>query len=153
MIAVVRPDSWDLPLLVHVGGAMLLVGTLVVAAAAFGGAWRQGEPAASSALSRLGFRTITFGVIPSFLLMRIGAELIASKEDVDDNAAWIGVGYIVSDLGLLLLIVMTILGAVAFRRIRARSGGSGAARAVTMLSALLILGYLVAVWAMATKPT
>jgi hypothetical protein len=31
MLAVVRPDAWNLPLLVHVAGAMLLVGFVAVA--------------------------------------------------------------------------------------------------------------------------
>ena len=33
MIAAVRPDSWNLPLLAHVAGAMVLVGALVLVAA------------------------------------------------------------------------------------------------------------------------
>lgn len=34
MLAVVRPDSWNLPLFLHVLGAMVLVGTLATAAVA-----------------------------------------------------------------------------------------------------------------------
>ena len=32
-VAAIRPDSWDFPLFLHVTGAMLLVGALVVVAA------------------------------------------------------------------------------------------------------------------------
>ena len=152
MIAIVRPDSWELPLLVHVGGAMLLVGALVVAAAGFVGAWRQGEPAAATALSRLGYRAVVLGVIPAFIVMRVGAEWVASEEDVGEPT-WVNIGYMTSDTGLLLLIATTILGAVAYRRLRSRGGGTGAARAAAVLSLLLIALYVVAIWAMATKPT
>jgi len=32
-LLVIRPDEWNLPLLLHVGGAMVMCGALVVAAA------------------------------------------------------------------------------------------------------------------------
>lgn len=40
MLAAIRPDSWNLPLLLHVFGAMVLVGGLVVAVAAQFLAWQ-----------------------------------------------------------------------------------------------------------------
>jgi len=39
-MAVVRPDSWDFPLLLHVLGAMLLVGSLLFVTVTLIGAWR-----------------------------------------------------------------------------------------------------------------
>lgn len=146
--AVVRPDAWSLPLLVHVGGAMLLVGALVVVLAVTAGALRRGDDAA--VLTRLGFRGLLLGVLPSYVAMRAGAEWIASKEGVADDSTWIGIGYGAGDGGLLLAIVATVLAWRAARRGAAGPGGSG--RAVVVLSALLIVAYALAIWAMTAKP-
>lgn len=137
-----RPDAWELPLFVHVLGAVALVGTLVVVLAVSAAAARGGDGAA--ALSRLSFRTLLIGVLPSYIVMRVGAEWIASEEDVDDPT-WVGIGYMTSDPGLLLTLIAIGLAWRASRR-----GTSG--RAVIVLVAALLLAYAVAVWAMTTKP-
>jgi hypothetical protein len=143
MIGAVRPDDWNLPLLLHVGGAMLLVGSLVtVAGLAIAG--RRGD---SAALMRLAFRTLLLGVIPSYLLMRVGAELIFSKENVDDDAAWVGIGYIASDLGAVLIIIATIVAGVG-----RKSGGSRSRVATASLTLIVLTAYVIAIWAMAAKP-
>ena len=130
-------------LLLHVGGAMLLVGSLVtVAGLAIVG--RRGD---SAALMRLAFRTLLFGVIPSYLLMRVGAELIFSKENVDDEATWVSIGYIASDLGALLIIIATIVAGVG-----RKSGGSRSRVATTALTLIVLTAYVIAIWAMAAKP-
>ena len=148
MLAIIRPNEWELPLLVHVAGAMLLVGALVVVAAASAGALRRGDDAA--VLTRIGFRGLLLGVLPSYVVMRAGAEWIASEEAVGDPA-WVGIGYGVADGGLLLAIIATVL---AWRAARRGAGGpGGAGRAVVVLSALLIVAYVVATWAMTAKPT
>jgi hypothetical protein len=93
-------------------------------------------------------------------VLRISAEWIADKEgwnDVPDDAipAWIDIGYITSDVGALFLIVSLIAGGIAVRRAR-RAGGetSGTAtRIATVLVSLMLVGYLVAIWAMTTQPT
>jgi len=146
--AIVRPDGWSLPLLVHVAGAMLLVAALIVALAVTAGALRRGDDAA--VLTRLGFRSLLLGVLPAYVVMRAGAEWIASEEAVGEPA-WIGIGYGAADGGLLLAIVATVLAWRAARRGAAGPGGSG--RAVLVLSLLLILAYAVAIWAMTAKPS
>lgn len=145
MFAIVRPDSWNLPLLVHVAGAMLLVAALVVVLALAAHALRRGDDAA--ALARPVFRTLLIGVLPAYVVMRAGAEWVASEEAVGDDAAWIGIGYIVSDAGLLLILIATGLAWRASRR-----GNGGPSRAVAVLSAILVVAYIVAVWAMTSKP-
>jgi hypothetical protein len=148
MLAIIRPDSWSLPLLVHVGGAMLLVGSLVVVAAVSAGALRRGDDAA--VLTRLAFRGLLIGVLPAYVVMRGGAEWIASEEAVGDPT-WVGIGYGVGDGGLLLAIIATVLAWRATRRGAAGPGGSG--RAVLVLAMLLIAAYALAIWAMTAKPT
>ena len=149
MLAATRPDDWDLSLVVHVGGAMLLVGALVGAVGVMAGALRRGEDAA--ALTGLAFRALLLGVLPSYVVMRAGAEWIASKEGLgDSDLAWIGIGYSTADGGLLVAIIATVL---AWRAGRRRGGPGGAGRAVVVLSALLLIAYAVAIWAMTTKPS
>lgn len=144
MLAIVRPDAWNLPLFVHVAGAMLLVGALVVVLAVTAGALRRGEDAA--VLTRLGYRTLLLGVLPAYIVMRAGAEWIASESAVGDPT-WVGIGYGTADGGLLLTIAAIVLAWRATRR-----GAGGSARAVFVLSALLIVAYAVAIWAMTAKP-
>lgn len=146
-----RPDGWNFPLLLHVAGAMLLVGSLTLVTATLVGAWRDG----SLTLVRSGFRAILLGVIPSFLLMRLAAEWIASKEGLEDSdVTWINIGFMTSDIGLLLIIIATVAAGVAVRR-AGRSGGAAGvgARIATLLVGLLLAAYLVAIWAMTTKPS
>ena len=148
MVAIVRPDSWNLPLFVHVAGAMLLVGALVVVTVAMAAALRRGDGV--EVLTRLAFRALLIGVIPSYVLMRAGAEWIASEENIPDELDWVGIGYIVADLGLLLTLITAVLAWRAARR--GADGPGGAGRAAFVLAAVLIVAYGVALWAMATKP-
>jgi len=148
-VAVIRPDGWDLALLVHVGGAMVLVGSLAAVMTSLVLSRRDD----GAALTRIGFRTLLFGALPAFVLMRAGAEWINSKEDVPDDPSWIGVGYGASDGGLVLLIVVTVLAGLAVRRLRREGGRSpGLVTAASVLIALTIAGYALAIWAMTTKP-
>jgi hypothetical protein len=147
MLGTIRPDDWNLPLLVHVAGAMLLVGALVVVLVVAVAAQRRGDGAA--ALTRLGFRGLLLGVLPSYVVMRVGAEWIASEEGVGDPA-WIGIGYSVADGGLLLAVIATVVAWGATRRGAGGAGGLG--RAVVGLSAVLLFAYAVAIWAMTAKP-
>jgi hypothetical protein len=148
MIAAIRPDAWDFPLFLHVAGAMLLVGALVVVVATMAGAQRHGD--GTQVLTRLAFRTLLVGVLPAYILVRASAEWIASKEDVPGDVDWIGIGYAVADGGLLLTIIAAVLAWRAARRGAAGPGGLG--RAVLVLAAVLIVAYGVAIWAMAAKP-
>ena len=156
-----RPDEWNLPLFVHVFGAMTLVGSLVVAAW-FLFASRRGD--ALDAV-RWGWRTLLFAALPAYIVMRVGAEWILSKEHLENaDFAWIGIGFIISDAGALVLLVALVAAGIAVRRagrpraaaVAAGTGSAGAGGAGVAIAAwatsLLIVAYLVAVWAMATKP-
>ena len=151
--SVTRPDSWDLPLFVHILGAMLLVGGLTLSAVSLIGAWRSG----SAALTKLGFMSLFYGALPGYVVMRAGAQWIAHKEGLDnDNVdlSWINIGFSVSDLGFVLLVVSLIIGGISVRRINRGEGGtpSVSARIATGLISVFLLACLVAVWAMTTKP-
>ena len=107
MLAAIRPDDWNFPLLVHVLGATLLVGGLVAAVTALLLGWRRD----SQFYARFGFRTLLFVALPAYLVMRIGAEWIYSKENFSEEhePGWLGIGYITADFGGLLLLLLTII--------------------------------------------
>jgi hypothetical protein len=145
MLASVRPGSWNLPLFLHVLGAMTLFGG-TLAVAAFG--WAAARRPERELLARVTFRTLLAVVLPAWIVMRIGAAWIESKEDISGDPAWIGVGYAVSEPGLIVLLA-TI--GVAYWAIRVRGAG-WQPRAVAVLASLYLVALAVAWWSMSTKP-
>jgi len=152
VLAAIRADDVNLPLFLHVLGAMLLVGTLFVVAAATVIGWRRSSDAVG--LTRFSLRTLLIGVLPSYILMRVGAQWTEAKQDYPDDfdPAWLGIGYVTADIGALLILVSIILSALGLRRLRSGSG-LRFGRAVGGISTLLLVAYLVAVWAMTAKPS
>lgn len=152
VLAAIRPDDWNFPLLMHVFGAMILVGGLVTAVTALLLGWRRD----SAFYSRLGFWSLLVIALPGWFVMRIGAQWIYSKEnfDEDNEPGWVGIGWITADLGGLLLLITIILTGIGVRRLRSRPDGgtSVLARLGSVLATLLLLAYTVAVWAMTAKP-
>ena len=157
VLAAIRPDEWNLPLLVHVFGAMVLVGGLVTALAFQVLGWRRQDAATATSLARLGFRTLLFVAFPAWWVMRIGAEWIYSEEDWESAAeepAWIGVGWITSDGGGVFLLLGLVLAGIGARRLaRSETGSSALVRISTVLVTVAVLFFLVAVWAMSAKPS
>jgi hypothetical protein len=154
MLAAIRPDSVNLPLLIHVLGAMMLVGTLLGVTLVTVLGWRSRENAPG--LSRFALKMLLLGVLPAYLLMRVGAQWTESesKYPEDFEPSWLGVGYITADAGALLILISLILGAIGLRKLRDGStGGVRFARIVGVISIILLAAYVVAVWAMTTKPT
>jgi len=150
VLALIRPDSWNFPLFVHVLGAVVLVGGLVTCASAL--ALAKGD----ARLLRLGYWSLVAVSLPGYIVMRIGAQWILAKEHLDDLPdklvpTWVGIGFLVADIGGLLLLITLIVGGIGIRRLR--SGGGAALLKVTLvLSVVLLAAYVVAVWAMAGKP-
>lgn len=146
-----RPDDIDVALLVHVLGAMVLVGGLLTAAAAAIIGWRD----EGIALRRLSYKTLLWVAFPGYIVMRIGAQWTESKEQLDtlpDDPTWLGIGYITADVGGLLLLIALILGGMGLRR-AGRGGGSGLLKATGVIATVLVAVYVVAVWAMGAKPS
>ncbi len=154
-LAFVRPDDWNFPLFLHVLGAMVMVGALVLALGYLAAAWRGDSPGSL----RLGFRVLLYGAVPSFLVMRLAGQWIYSKEGLDDlptDPSWINIGFSIGDIGLLFLVIATVVAGVGARRATAGEGGAntgvGSVRVAAVCTGLLLLAYLVAIWAMTTKP-
>ena len=147
-----RPDDINVALLVHVLGAMVLVGGLLTAASAAIIGWRD----EGIAMRRFSYKTLLWVAFPAYIVMRVGAQWVEAKENLDDLAedpAWLGIGYITADLGGLLLIIALILGGIGLRRSRKGGGGAGLLKATGVIATLLVAVYIVAVWAMGGKPT
>jgi NADH:ubiquinone oxidoreductase subunit 6 (subunit J) len=142
MLAIVRPDSWNFPLFLHVLGAIVLVGATAATCLLAAGSQR------SPWLRRVAFRTLVFVVVPAWLLMRVAGQWIDSKEDISGDPTWLGIGFIVGDLGLVILLVTIGLGWWSVRRPdRAWPG-----KAVAGLAGLYLVALLVAMFAMSGKP-
>jgi hypothetical protein len=139
MILATGRDSF--PLFLHVLGAMLLVGVVLSALIL-----TLAGPAIGQ---RRVFPTLLVAGIPSYLVMRVGAQWIYSSEGLDkatEDPAWIGIGFMAADIGALVLLV-TIGVAFWWRR----SGRPVAARIVAGLSAVYLLLLAVAWLAMSGK--
>ena len=142
VLAAIRPDDWNLPLFVHILGAMALVGARVLVLVAL--AERD---------IRLGYRSLRFGVVPGWIVMRGAAEWIAEKEKVNDIQpvpSWVDIGYSVADPMLLLIIIATVCAGLAARR--EQRGGALRGTAL-VLTGIMLIAAVIAIWAMSTKPT
>jgi hypothetical protein len=150
MLAAVRPDSWNFPLFLHVLGAMVLVGGLVTSTSAL--AFAKGD----AKLLRLGYWSLLAISLPGYVIMRIGAEWIASKEGLDELPdrlvpAWLDIGLLVADAGALVLLIALVVGGIGVYQLR-QGKGAGLLKVTLVLSLVLLAAYVVAVWAMAGKP-
>jgi hypothetical protein len=150
---IIRPDSWNLPLFVHVAGAMAVTAAVVIAVAALALAWRAtGEERA--AITRFAFRTLLFAGVPAWFVMRIGAAWIYSREPYTgkNDPNWVGIGFSTAEPSGVLILLATILTWLGLRRLRS-GGGGGLVKAGTVLASLVTVLYVIAIWAMTTKPT
>jgi uncharacterized membrane protein len=155
VLAAIRPTGWDFPLFLHVLGAMILVGGLVVAVSMQLLAWRRRNPADVAAFSRGAFWALLTVALPGWVVMRVGGDWIRSKEGYSgpDDPSWLGFGYFAADLGFVVLLVTVLLAGLGVRRLRRSGGGTSIlGRIATPLATILLTLYLVAVWAMTAKP-
>ena len=99
--------------------------------------------------------SLFYGALPGYIVFRAASEWILDKEGLADaDLAWIDIGYMVSDMGALLLIIALVIGGISVRRrTRGEAVSAISARIVTGLVSLVLVAYLVAIWAMTTKPT
>ena len=151
VLAVIRPNEWELPLFIHTLGALAVVGGLTFATAMLFSAWRD----RSAPNVRLALRSLTLGVLPAFVVLRVSAEWIADKEgyaDLDEPPDWIDIGYIVADAGFLLILIPTLLAWAALRKARSDTPPGATVTIAAVLISLALVANLIALWAMTTKP-
>jgi hypothetical protein len=151
LLAAHRPTDWNFPLFLHVFGAMILVGGLLTGASLL--AFARGDVRSL----RLGYWSLLAVALPGYVVMRIGAQWIYSKEGWDDlpsgvdDPTWLGIGYVVADIGALLVLIALILGGIGVRRLK-DGRGTGLLKATMVIAWLVLAAALVAVWAMSGKP-
>ena len=142
MLAIVRESSWNLPLFLHVLGAIAVTGA--TAAAFVCAVYSRRWPWLRLVLAR----TLLFAVFPAWLLMRLGGAWEDSRSPIGNGSGWLGVGYVVGDVGFVLLVAAMILGAVGVRR----PGRNWPIGAVAVLTGVYFVALIVAMVAMTGKP-
>src|SRR5262249_36686174 len=97
MLAAVRPNSFNLPLFLHVLGATLTFG-ITATVAILGFAATRADPERSLWLRGLAFKLAFFVLVPAFIVMRAAAQWIVGKEypGGHDEPGWVSVGFIVT---------------------------------------------------------
>jgi hypothetical protein len=152
VLAAIRPDEQSFALLLHLVGATVAFGALLACATSL--ALAQGE----TRLLRLGYFSLLLVALPGLILLRLAGEWLYRLQNWNDlpeqieEPTWLGIGFIVADLGGLLLLVALALGGLGIYRLRRGTGGTLLLRLTLVASLILILAYVVAVWAMTGKP-
>ena len=131
VLAAIRPDEQSFALLLARGEARLL---------------------------RLGYFSLLLVGLPGLILMRLAGQWLYNLQHWDDlpdqidEPAWLGIGFVVADWGGLLFLLSLALGGVGIYRLRQGKSATGLLNATMLISLVLIVAYVVAVWAMTGKP-
>ena len=152
MLAAIRPDEQSFALLLHLVGATVVFGALLASATSI--LLARGD----TRLLRLGYFSLLLVGLPGLILMRLAGQWLYNLQHWDDlpdqidQPAWLGIGFIVADWGGLLFLLSLALGGIGIYRLRHGKGGTGLLNATMLISLVLIVAYVVAVWAMTGKP-
>jgi hypothetical protein len=143
VIAFSRP-FW--PLFLHVLGSMVLVGAVLVAVIVSWVGWRR---PALPVLARTAFWSLVAVGIPAYVVFRVAAQIIYDDEKDafgGSDPTWVGIGFAVSELGLLIL-----LATIGFAFWWRRTGKPVAPRIVAVLSSVYLVLLAIAWLAMSGK--
>jgi hypothetical protein len=152
MLAAIRGPGQDFPVLLHIVGATIVFGALLASAASL--ALARGEVR----LLRLGYFSLLLVGLPALILMRLSGQWIYDKQGWDDvpdklHPTWLPIGFVVADYGGMLLLVALALGGIGIFRLRSGKGGSTLLKLTMVIALILIVAYIIAVWAMTGKPS
>ena len=152
VLAAIRPGEQDFALLLHLVGATVVFGALLASSTSL--LLARGD----ARLLRLGYFSLLVVGLPGLILMRLAGEWLYQLQHWDDvserfgEPSWLGIGFVVADWGGLLFLLSLVLGGVGVHRLNRGNGGVGLLRATMVISLVLVLAYVVAVWAMTGKP-
>lgn len=152
VLAAIRPDDQSFALLLHLVGATVVFGALLASATSL--ALARGD----TRLLRLGYFSLLLVALPGLILLRLAGEWLYRLEKWNelpeqiDQPAWLSIGFFVADLGGLLLLIALALGGLGVHRLGTGKGGTGLLNATMVIALLLVVAYVVAVWAMSGKP-
>ena len=153
MLAAIRPDEQSFALLLHLVGATVVFGALLASATSI--LLARGE----TRLLRLGYFALLLVGLPGLILMRLAGQWLYNLQHWDDlpdqidEPAWLGIGFVVADWGGVLFLISLALGGIGVYRLRQGRNATGLLNATILISLVLILAYVVAVWAMTGKPS
>jgi hypothetical protein len=154
MLAAIRPDNQSFALLLHLVGATVVFGALLTSATSL--LLARGD----TRLLRLGYFSLLLVGLPGLILLRLAGQWLYQLQQWDklppqfDEPTWLSIGFVVADWGGILFLLALILGGVGVHRLRNDKGGSTLLlRGTMVISLVLIVGYVVAVWAMTGKPS
>ena len=152
VLAAIRPGEQDFALLLHLVGATVVFGALLASATSI--LLARGD----TRLLRLGYFSLLLVGLPGLILMRLAGQWLynlqkwADLPDQFDQPAWLGIGFVVADWGGVLFLLSLVLGGVGIYRLRQGKSATGLLNATMLISLVLIVAYVVAVWAMTGKP-
>jgi hypothetical protein len=152
LLAAIRPDDQSFALLLHLVGATVAFGALLASATSL--VLARGD----IRLLRLGYFSLLLVGLPGLILLRLAGEWLYRLQNWDelpeqiDEPTWLQIGFIVADGGGLLLLLALALGGIGVYRLRNGKGGAGLLKATMVIALILIVAYVVAVWAMTGKP-
>ena len=93
------------------------------------------------------------------ILLRLAGQWLYQLQSWDtlpsqfDRPTWLDIGFIVADWGGILFLLALVLGGLGVRRMgNGRDGGTLLLRETMVIALVLIVAYVVAVWAMTGKP-
>jgi uncharacterized cupredoxin-like copper-binding protein len=153
VLEAIRPAGQDFPVLLHIVGATIVFGALLASSTCF--ALARGEVR----LLRLGYFSLLLVALPGMALMWGAGQWIYHKQGWSDlpsnvrNVDWLTIGFVVGDYGGLFFIAALVVGGIGVRRLRNGKSDGGLLRVTMGMALLLAVAYVVAVWAMAGKPT
>ena len=154
MLAAIRPDNQSFALLLHLVGATVVFGALLASATSL--LLARGD----RRLLRLGYFSLLLVGLPGLILLRLAGQWLYQQQNWDnlpsqfDQPTWLNIGFIVADWGGILFLLALVLGGVGVYRLRNDKEGSALLlRGTLVISLVLIVGYVVAVWAMTGKPS
>ena len=153
LLAAIRPDEQSFALLLHLVGATVVFGALLASATSI--LLARGE----ARLLRLGYFSLLLVGLPGLVLMRLAGQWLYNLQRWNDlppqfdQPSWLGIGFIVADWGGVLFLVSLALGGFGVYRLRQGKNATGLLNATMLISLVLIVAYVVAVWAMTGKPS
>ena len=108
--------------------------------------------------ANIGYFSLLLVGLPGLILMRLAGQWLYNLQKWDelrdqfDQPAWLGIGFVVADWGGVLFLLSLALGGVGLYRLRQGKSATGLLNATMLISLVLIVAYVVAVWAMTGKP-
>lgn len=137
----------------HVLSTMLLVGGVLTVAAVSLAAARKAWPDQVPLLRAIAFRTNLVVVLPAFIAVHVFGDLLANREYKHSKPDWLNIGYLITDIDLIVGgVLLTLLQFWVLRRTRAGRLGGWPAELASYLPTVVLAALVTVIVLMAGKP-